>query len=208
MQGPRMCAVSCFSSTALTSAAPGSCPVLSLDCGPRPGPPDARQGAGAGQPRGLERHSALQSGVGSQGPRGAAGGGAPSTPRRPPTGPKRTLLVCFPGRGWGGFYKHKCQSSESSANTPGSCGERGQKGWSLGPGQGWAAGSEVLAPSSSLTVDTAGGRVGAEGARELSDFCSLLPTRVRGLRDTHIDTHRLTHTQRHTPTHRHTQRHA
>lgn len=134
--------------------------------------------------------------------------GLPPPPRRPPTGPKRTLLVCFPGRGWGGFYKHKCQSSESSANTPGSCGERGQKGWSLGPGQGWAAGSEVLAPSSSLTVDTAGGRVGAEGARELSDFCSLLPTRVRGLRDTHIDTHRLTHTQRHTPTHRDTQRHA
>ena len=68
--------------------------------------------------------------------------------------------------------------------------------------------AEVLAPSSSLTVDTAGGGVGAEGARELSDFCSLLPARVQGLRDTHIDTHRLTHTHRHTPTHRHTQRHA
>ena len=203
-----MCAVSCFSSTALTSAVPSPSPVLSLDGGPRPGPPDARQGAGAGQPRGLERHSALQPAWAARGQEELLEAGLPPPPRRPPMGPKRTLLVCFPGRGWGGFYKHKCQSSESSANTPGSCGERRQKGWSLVPGQGRAAGSEVLAPSSSLTVDTAGGGVGAEGAWELSDFCSLLPTRVRGLRDTHIDTHRLTHTQRHTPTHRHTQRHA
>ena len=66
--------------------------------------------------------------------------------------------------------------------------------------------AEVLAPSSSLTVDTAGGGVGVEGARELSNFCCLLPARARGLRDTHRDTHTHTHTKIHTDTHNHTHR--
>ena len=186
-----MCAVSCFSSAALTSAAPGPSPVLSLGGGPRPGPPDA-QGAGARQPWGLERYSAMQRGEGSQGPRGAAGGGAPTEP---------SLSVFQAGAGVE-FYKHKCQSSESSANTLWKLQGKRTKGLEVDPGQGRAAGSEVRAPSSSLTVDTAGGGVGAEGAQELSNLCCLLLARVWGLRDTHRHTHRHRYTYR--DTHRQT----
>ena len=140
-------------------------------------------------------------------------------PGDPPWAPREPSLSVFQAGVGVDSIKHKCQSSESSANTPRSCGVRGQKGWSLDPGQGRAAGSEVLAPSSSLTVDTAGGGVGVEGARELSNFCCLLPARARGLRDTHRDTHththtdsqihtqRHTHTDTHTDTHRHTETH-
>ena len=121
-------------------------------------------------------------------------------PGHPPRAPTEPSLSVFQAGAGVEFYKHKCQSSESSANTLWKLQGKRTKGLEVDPGQGRAAGSEVRAPSSSLTVDTAGGGVGAEGARELSNLCCLLLARVWGLRDTHRHTHRHRYTHRDTHT--------